>query len=353
MRSGTKYLLVLGVLFLLLWLLGRLVLPIALPFLLGLGLALAAEPLVNLLCGPLRLPRGAGAGIGITAAFLLAGCLILSLLALVLQQLKALAQVLPDLALTAETGLQNLKTWLLELSDLAPLSIRSLLRQNVAGLFSGGTGFLANGAAHLPGLIGDLITQLPDQALTLGTAVLSGFMISAKLPRLRLLVEKQLQRPWIRTLADFLRQTRTTLGRWLTAQLKLAGVTFTILTLGFILLAIPYAPLWALAVALLDALPVLGTGTVLVPWGIISLLGGARARGIGLLSTYVVVLLTRTMLEPRLVGRHLGLDPLLTLVSLYLGYRLWGFFGMILSPLLAVTALQLLPQAGKAGEPEL
>ena len=64
----------------------------------------------------------------------------------------------------------------------------------------------------------------------------------------------------------------------------------------------------------------------------------------GLLGIYVVVAITRSVLEPRLLGKHLGLDPLVTLIALYVGFRLWGIGGMILSPLLAVTVLQLFPE---------
>ena len=90
----------------------------------------------------------------------------------------------------------------------------------------------------------------------------------------------------------------------------------------------------------MDALPVLGTGTVLVPWSLVCLLQGDTVRGIGLLGVYAAASLTRSVLEPRFIGRQLGLDPLVTLLAMYAGYRLWGLAGMILAPLLAVTVTQ-------------
>ena len=130
---------------------------------------------------------------------------------------------------------------------------------------------------------------------------------------------------------------------WLLAQVKLAGMTLIILTAGFLLLRITYAPLWALAVALVDAFPVLGTGTVLIPWALVCFIQGDGGRAVGLLGLYAVASLTRSAMEPKLVGQHLGLDPLTTLLALYAGYRFWGLPGMLLSPLLAVTLLSLLP----------
>ena len=102
--------------------------------------------------------------------------------------------------------------------------------------------------------------------------------------------------------------------------------------------------LWAFGICLLDALPVLGTGTVLLPWALICCLQLDKARAIGLVGIYVVISLVRSVLEPKLVGRQLGLDPLVTLFSLYAGYKLWGIGGMIVAPLLAVTVTQFLPE---------
>ena len=80
---------------------------------------------------------------------------------------------------------------------------------------------------------------------------------------------------------------------------------------------------------------------------------GEGARAIGLLGVYAVVTLSRSMLEPKLVGRHLGLDPLVTLMALYVGYKLWGVGGMIFAPLLAVTIMQVTPGRERGDTPEI
>ena len=134
------------------------------------------------------------------------------------------------------------------------------------------------------------------------------------------------------------------LSGWLLAQTKLMGLTLLILLSGFLLLRLPNAPLWALGIALVDAFPVLGTGTILLPWSLFCLLQRDTAQAIGLLGIYATITLSRSLMEPKLLGRHLGLDPLATLMALYIGYKLWGIGGMILAPLLAVTALQLVPE---------
>ena len=317
------------------------------PFLLGGVLALSAEPVVRFLTRRCRLPRAAGAGIGVSLSFLLlSGCL-LGLLSLVFEGLKSLAGILPQLVEGAQAGIGLLEDRLLALSQRAPEAVRPILSAGVADFFSGGTSFLQQGAAYIFSLAGGLLIHIPDQALRLLTTVIAGFMISAKLPKIREFSRKLLKGEKLRQALLVLRRVRTAVGHWLLAQLKLSGITMLVLLLGLSLLRIPYAPVWAVFIALMDALPLLGTGTVLIPWSLISLLRGDRITALGLLCAYVIAALLRSTLEPRFVGRQLGLDPLLTLASLYCGYRLWGFGGMILSPLLTITAVSLLPQGNE------
>ena len=91
----------------------------------------------------------------------------------------------------------------------------------------------------------------------------------------------------------------------------------------------------------MDALPVFGVGTVLIPWGVISFLRGNAFLGIGLLVLYALCSVSRAFLEPRFLGKQIGLNPLLTLIALYAGYRLFGILGMILLPLAVILLKQL------------
>lgn len=344
MRSGTKNLLVLLSVGLVLWIGGKFLLTMCFPFLLGTGLALTAEPVVRFLCSRLHLPRAVSAGIGVTAAFLSITMLMLLVLAFLVRELSILAGVLPDLTDTARSGITLVQNWLMQLAEKTPQSVRPLLQQNVETLFSGGTALLDKVFSYVLGLAGTILSHVPDSALSLGTAVISGFMISARLPRIRRWIVSRLPREKLRPLAQALKRVRNAIGGWMSAQLRLAGVTLGILTAGLLFLRIPYAVLWAAGITLVDSFPVLGTGTVLLPWSLILYLQGDRARAIGVVGIYVVISVTRSALEPKLVGRQLGLDPLITLFALYAGYKLWGIGGMILAPLLAVTVVQFLPE---------
>ena len=350
MHSGTKFLFKAFLFFSFTWLGLRFFLPFALPFLLGAGLALSAEPVTVPLRNRLGLPGAAASGIGVSCTFFLFSFLLFGLLSLLLQILMPAGQILPDLLETALSGLGLLEQWILSLSGKLPRSLRPLAQQHIRLFFGDSTAFLTKGLKYVFSLAGGILTHIPDQAFTLFTALISSFMISSRLPRIRLFLKKTFPPEKREALLNFLTGIKNTAGRWLLAQLKLTGVTLLILTLGLILLRIPYAPVWAFCIALLDALPILGTGTVLIPWSLISLLQENRVQALGLGAIYAAAALTRSLLEPRFVGKQLGLDPLITLASIYLGYRLWGFGGMILSPLLAVAALGLIPNGLNSGK---
>ena len=347
MRSGTlKILPLLGV-FLAVWLAARFLLPLFSPFLLGTLLALAAEPMVAFLRRRLRLPRGAASGLSVTAAFGFLMLILLLLCAFLIRELGALTGVLPQLEETARSGISLTQNWLLELAQRTPQSIRPLLTNNISTFFSDGNALLSRATSWLLGLAGNLLSHVPDSALGLGTAVLSGYMISAKLPRIRRWCLRRIPKQLLRSVTATARQVRSALSCWLRAQGKLMVLTFVILLLGFVILRIPYAPAWALGICLVDAFPVLGTGTILLPWSLVLFLGDDSPRAIGILGIYATVTLSRSVLEPKLLGRHLGLDPLAALMALYAGYKLWGIGGMLLSPVLAATAIQLVPDQDK------
>lgn len=344
MRAGTRKTLSILLTFALVWAAVRYLLPLAMPFVLGTALALGAEPMTRFLRSRLRLPRVLATGISVTVSFALLALAVLLSAALVLRELRQLSSILPDLEQAARSGMELTQSWLLEAAGRTPVQVRPLLQRNVTELFSGGTRILEGTIKWLLGLAGTALTHVPDSALGLGTAVISGYMISARLPLLKARLSRLLPAQKLQPLLQTARRVRTALLRWLCAQAKLAAFTWAMLSISFLLLKIPRAPLWALAVAAVDIFPVLGTGTVLLPWAGLSLLQGNTARAIGLAASYAAVTLSRSALEPRLLGRHLGLDPLATLAAMYAGYRLWGILGMIASPLVAVTALQLVPE---------
>jgi len=134
------------------------------------------------------------------------------------------------------------------------------------------------------------------------------------------------------------------LGAYIRAQLILICITFFELSIGFLVIGgkvADYALLLALIISIIDAIPILGTGVVLIPWGVLSLLSGDIRLGIMLIILYLICLLVRQLTEPRLVAHRIGIHPLPILMVMYIGLRFFGLFGMILGPVLALVVKQL------------
>lgn len=321
------------------WLFFTYLLPLFLPFILGLLLALAAEPAVQfgVRC---KLPRWASAGVGVSLTLVLLVGLAGMLGAGIVKELGVLANRLPNLQDTATETVDRLRFFAEDITARAPAGIQPLLDKSVNSLFSSGEAFVEQATVGIPSAVTGFLSRVPDGALGIGTGIISGFMLSARLPVLRQKLSEKIPENIKNSVIPMVKHGKNAIFGWLKAQVKLSAITYCVVLVGLLLLKIPLAPLWAVGVAAVDAVPLLGTGTVLLPWALVCLVQRQHFRAIGLLCTYGVALLTRTVLEPRLVGRNLGLDPLVTLVFLYLGYRFWGIWGMLLAPMLvaAITA---------------
>ena len=336
--------------FVLLFLVSRFLLPILLPFLLAAVLTFAAEPLVCVFEKKLRLPSSVASGIGIFLALVITCLLVILLCSLLLKQLTSLTEVLPNLEETALSGMHSLENLLLDMAQRSPEAVKPMLTHGVQDFFSDGTKLLDQATGKALSLASGVVTKIPDGALSFGTWIIASFMLSAKLPKIRAWCADKLPESWKKQYLPAVKRLKKNLSGWLLAQGKLSGITFLVLFAGFFLLRIPHFPLWAALIGLVDALPVFGTGTVLIPWSILSFLQGNPAQGIGLLGIYACAAILRSVLEPKFIGKQLGLDPLITLLSIYAGYRLWGIPGMLFSPLLAVTLTQLGTLSSKPGE---
>ena len=272
-----------------LWIGLKYALPGVVPFLLGGLVALAAEPVARPLTYRLHLPRPLAAGISVTLVLVLLTGTLLCLLAVLAKQATRIGSVLPDLTATVGHGLA-----------------------------------------------------------TVEDRLLAAYMISARLPRIHRWIGQRMPPVWQEYWLPALKGMKKGVTGYLLAQLKLSGIAFLILVIGFLLLQIPNGPLWAFVISIVDAFPILGCGTVLLPWALICLLRGQRLHGLGLLGTWTLVWLIRSVLEPRLLGKELGLDPLITLIAVYGGLKLFGLPGILLAPLLVMTVLRLIQSRNSA-----
>lgn len=341
-RNFTRICFSAAVIILVIWLSIRYLLPIALPFLLGLWLALAAEPMVRLLNSKLRLPRWASSAISVSLVFLLTVLVLVVLLGALMRQLTRLQDLLPQLEAAITQGLQLLRQWLQELAGRLPGGLRNTVKDLLENSLSGGGPLAQQIMEKIPQILTQLAGRLSSSLFGLLTGIISGYMISGRLPKIKETAKNNLPESWHTRYLPALRGMRKALGGWLLAQLKLAGVAFVLLLLGFWVLRIGNCFLLAALITLVDAFPVLGVGTVMLPWSVICLLQQQYSLGAGLFAVYAIIWMTRSVLEPRLVGKGLGLDPLLTLLSIYAGWQLLGIAGMLLAPIFTMAAVHMM-----------
>ncbi len=200
----------------------------------------------------------------------------------------------------------------------------------------------------LPFLAG-LAAFLPNALLSVLVVLLSAYYFAIDFRRLHASLLAMLPDRVAKHLLKCKRVVLEVGGSFFRAYGLILLVTFSELFAALLLLGYRYAFLIALATALIDILPVLGTGTVLLPWAIFLLCTGHVGDGIGLLVVYVVMTVVRQVIEPRIVGKYIGLPPLASLASMYLGLQLLGFWGLFLFPLGALLLWRFL--SAKKGEP--
>lgn len=299
----------------LLWLGVRYLLRWLLPFILALGLAALVEPVIAWCRRRMGLKRGFTAAvvtIAVTAA-------ILALAAVIVWQLIRQAAELLTRLPTLLAGLPGMTAALLGTQA-------AVLAERASGACITAAGALA---AALPGVF-----------LFCGTTALAVFFTTGSYPRIMAFFRRQLG-----TRLDRARGVKanllSTLGKWFRAQAILLGVTFCELLAGFLLMGQRYALLLAAVTALVDALPVFGTGTVLLPWAAACLLLGQAPRAVALAALYAVISAVRSFLEPKVMAAQAGLPPLAALAAMYAGFRAFGVAGMILLPVALLFVKQL------------
>lgn len=192
-------------------------------------------------------------------------------------------------------------------------------------------------AALIPKLIAGIMKGLPSLLLFILVTFVSGFYFCADLDGIYARIKSALPHSVAVRLSPVKRRMAVMALKYIRAYLLIFVMTFAELAVGFCVLGVDYALIIALVTALVDVLPVFGVGSVLIPWSILLLISGNRYMGIGLLVIYACITIVRQICEPKIVGESIGLHPLVTLVSMYAGFKLIGIGGMMLGPALALA----------------
>ena len=178
---------------------------------------------------------------------------------------------------------------------------------------------------------GTFARNIPGILISIIFSILSAYFFIADRDRILEFGRKHtpqiIQEKWSMMAESF----RMVFGGYFKAQFKIMAVIGVILFVGMLILKVRFAILVAILVAFSDMLPFLGTGTVLLPWAVFKLLSGDVRYAVGLVILYLVTQLVRRIIEPKLVGDSIGMNPLVTLIFMYIGYRMGGVLGMILA----------------------
>jgi len=319
----------------------RFLLPVLLPFLIAFLFSQLAEPAVRLLNERWRMPRAVNAALVMSALFAFLGLILVLLVSACAEELTRLTERVPELMEGLRTPMESLQQWLLGIAERIPDGLGQAAQAWVIQLFSDTSAFLGQASDLLLSLASRTVALLPRLFLFVVTAVVASFMISAQRQGILEWVQKKIPAEWRQKGCSVGKNLKKALGGWLRAEVRMMLITFGVVSAGLFVLGAEYPLIVGAITALVDALPVLGTGTVLIPWALWVLLQGKTVCGVGLLILYGLAAMLRTTLEPRLVGRQIGLHPLLALLSMYAGFQLFGLGGMILLPIAAILARQL------------
>ena len=339
-RKGLRALLYAALAALGLWLTLRFLLPWLAPFLLGFALAALLERPVRFLLrhGWRRTPASA------LLTLLLLGLILWALTTLggyCLTAASRLARELPGLMSALAGAAGRWEETLLGLAASAPEELRDYLNAALNGLGEALTGLPLQLSQWLLARITKLAQSGPDALLFTVTAGLCTYFLSASYPRSTAFLQAQLPEALRRRLGSLLADLKGSFGGLLRTQLMLMALTFLELLLAFRLMGVRAFSGLAFLTALVDALPVFGVGTVLLPWAAGSLLLGSTARALGLALTWAAVNLIRNAVQAKLLGDQIGLNPVASLLAVYVGWRVCGVGGMLLFPVLLATLQQL------------
>ena len=170
--------------------------------------------------------------------------------------------------------------------------------------------------------------SLPNVVIFTIIMLLATYSICSDRERMRKFFKNALPKSALRRFTYIKNDLLKACGGYLKAQGILMCVTFVVMLIGLTILGVDASTLMAFIIAVVDVIPVLGTGTVLLPWAVLSLISGKYFFALGLGIIYAVSFLIRRLAEPKIVSQQLGLHPLVTLISVYVGLRSIGVFGM-------------------------
>jgi sporulation integral membrane protein YtvI len=313
-----------------------------LPFLFAWVVAMAVRPTVNRLCRRTKLPHKAVSFFAILfVLFLFFGTTVVLCERLV-AELRSLSDDLMSDAAGAVGDFFDLGESVMErlpfLDHIEDPEAAERVKKSITSMIEDAIGRFSSA---VPTALLDMVTAFPGVLLFAVVTVAATFYMGADVTSVNAFIARQLPASSRHYLFEAKAKLTDAGVKYVRAYLLLLTMTFAQLLIGFLILKIPYALTLAALIALIDILPVLGVGTVLVPWAILLLVRGDTYTGVGLLLMFGIIWIIRQISEPRIVGHSVGLSPLVTLIVMYAGYHFMGFGGLFVFPLVMILLKNL------------
>ena len=324
------------------YLIFRYLLNLLLPFVIALLVAWLLRPLGRLYRQ--RAPKLASALIVVTVLlfYLLLGVLAMLLLVDLLTGLAQYLGKLPELyTQTIEPGLRNLYANAQDLAARFDPSVADVVNMVLPQVISSVGGAVTNFSVTAVGKLTGLVTVLPSVLISALIAVIASFFTAVSYDSMKAFLQRNLPAKFTETAGYAIRSFRNIIRQYGKSYLLVMLITFGELTLGLLIIGVRRAILLAALIAIFDIFPVVGAGAILLPWAVISLIQGKTLQALGLLILYVVILVVRQFLEPKVVGKQVGLPPLVTLACMFVGTSLFGAWGLFGLPIGAAILVNL------------
>jgi len=301
------------------------------PFIFAFLISLAIEPVVRFF-ESFKMKRGFAVVLSILLVFSSFIMLLVLAVTNLSIELVKLYNSLPDysqqILYTIESLLQTGQDIYLQL----PPEAITLAQDVIRTVFGNATSLISSTAKAAI----DTIKWLPGFLIVLLIMTVATFFMTKDKLILKAFFFRQLSPSWSKKISIFKDNVFNSLVGFIKAQALLISITFTESLIGLNIIGVNYALLIAIVVSLVDVLPVLGTGSVYVPWAIVSALMGNYKLALSLLLLYIIILVVRYMIEPKIVGDQLGIHPVLSLISMYVGLKVIGVAGVILGPAIVI-----------------
>ena len=301
------------------------------PFVVGWILALLANPLVRFLERRVKLVRRHGSMLIIIAALAIVIGLFYGAGLLVYREMGSFLADAPEIYQSVIAEIENALQNGRKLAEYFPQNLQPPLlafSDNLDGLF----GKLVSRAAEpTVQIAGHVAKSIPNLLVNMVIIILSSYLFLADRESIMRWLKAHLPAFVFRYIEYMKRDAKGLIGGYFLAQFRIMCVVALILAAGFLVLGVRYGVLLAFLTAILDFLPIFGTGTVLFPWAVVKLFAGEYAYATGLILLYILTQVVRQIIQPKIVGESMGLPPLMTLFLLYLGFKLRGLTGMILA----------------------